>query len=83
MEKIVDLVNSEVAWNVYEWGKRGLNNDVSLLGKDTKKTGDNKVISQDISNHIVHLHPLNKVYLELSTIHGSCPENLKFDFSTL
>ena len=82
-DKIVDLVNSTGGWTVYGWGKRGLINDVSILGNYIKEPGDNKVISQEISTHVVHLHPSNKYYLELSTIHGRSLDNLKFDFSTL
>ena len=82
-DEIVDLVNSEGGWTVYGWVKRGLINDVSLLDNDIKDPGDNKVLSQEISTHVVHLHPSNKYYLDLSTIHGRYLDNLKFDFSTL
>ena len=82
-EEIVDLVNSEGRWIVYGWGKRGLINDVSLLGNDIKESGDNRVLSKDISTHVLHLHPPKKYYLDLSTIHGRSVDNLKFDFSTL
>ena len=81
--KNVDLVNSEGGWTVYGWGKRGLINHVSLLGNDIKDPGDNKVLSQKISTHVVHLHPSKKDYLKLSTIHGRSLDNLRFDFSTL
>ena len=81
-DKIVDLVNSEGVWTVYGWGKRGMINDVSLLGNDIKDTGDDKVISQEISTHVEHLHPLNKNHIDLSIVHGSFLDNLKFDFST-
>ena len=82
-DKIVDLVSSEVGWTVYGWDKRGLINDFSLLGNDIKEPGDNKVLSQEISTHVVHLYPPKKDYLNLSTIHGRSLDNLKFDFSTL
>ena len=82
-DKIVDLVNSEVGWTVYGWGKRGLINDVNILGNDIKETVDNKVISKEISTHVVHIHPPKKYYLDLSKIHGRSLHNLKFDFSTL
>ena len=83
MEEIVDLVHSEGGWTVYGWGKRGLINDAILLGYDIKDPGDNKFLPQDISNHVVHLHPSKKDYLNLSTIQGGSLDNLKFDFSTL
>ena len=35
-DEISDWVNSEGGWNVYEWGKRGLINDVCLLVDDIK-----------------------------------------------
>ena len=82
-DKIVDLVNSGGGWTVSGWGKRGLMNDISILGNDIKEHGDNKVILQEISTHVVHLHLPKKDYLDLSTIHGRPLENLKFDFSTL
>ena len=82
-DEIVDLVKSKGGWTVYGWGKRGLINYVSILGNDTKESGDNRVLSQYISTHVVHLHPSNKYYLELSTIHRRSLDNLKFDFSTL
>ena len=34
--EIVDLVNSKGGWTIYGWFKRGLINDVSLLGNDIK-----------------------------------------------
>ena len=83
LEEIIDLVNSEVVWTVYGWAKRGLINDISILGNYIKDNGDNKVLSQDISTHVVYLYPPKKDYLDLSTIQGRSLENLKFDFSTL
>ena len=82
-DKIVDLVNSEDGWTVYGWEKRGFVNDVSLLGNDTKEPGDNKVLSQYISTHVVHLHRPKKDFLDRYTNHGRSLDNLKFDFSTL
>ena len=76
-------MNSKGGWTVYGWGKRGLINDVSILGNYIKEPGNNKVISQEISTHVLHLHPPKKYYLNLYTIHGRSLENLKFDFSTL
>ena len=64
-------------------GERGLINDVSLFGNYMKEPDDNKVLSQEISTHVVHIHPSKKDYLDLSTIHGRSLGNLKFDFSTL
>ena len=64
-------------------GKRGLINDVSLWYNDIKEPGDNKVLSQEISTHALHLHAPKKYYLGLSTIYGRSLDNLKFDFSTL
>ena len=83
LEEIVDFVNSEGGWNVYGWGERYFINDVSLLGNDIKEPDYNKVLSQKISNRVVHLHPSKKDYLGLSTICGGSLENLKFYFSTL
>ena len=82
-DNIVDIVNSEGGWTVYVWVKRGFIKDASILGNDIKETGNNKVLYQDISNHVVNLHLPKKDYLDLSTIHGRYLDNLKFDFSTL
>ena len=82
-DKIDDLVNSEGGWTVYGLDKRGLINDVSLLGNDIKEPGNNKVLSQEISTRVVHINPSKKDYLDLSTIYGRSRDNLKFDFSTL
>ena len=64
-------------------GQKRLVNNVSLLGNYTKDTGDNKVLSQEISAHFIHLYLLKKDYLGLSVIQGRSLENLQFDFSTL
>ena len=82
-DEIFDLVHSEAGWNVYGWIRGGLINDVSILGNDIKEPGDNKVLSQEISTHVVYLHPSKKDYPDLSTIQGRSLDNLKFDFSTL
>ena len=82
-DEIVDSVNSKGGRTVYGWGKICFIDDVSPLGNGIKEPGDNKVLSQDISTHAVHLHPPKEDYLDLSTIHGRSLENLKFDFSTL
>ena len=82
-DKIVDSVNSEGGWNFYGWVKRGLINDVSLLGNYTKEPGDNEVLSREISTHVVHLRPFKEDYHLLSKIHGRSLDNLKFYFYTL
>ena len=82
-EKISDLVHSEVVWTVYGWGKIVLINYVSLLGDDIKEPCDNKVLSQEISTHVVHIHLSKKDYISLSKIQVRSLDNLKFDFSTL
>ena len=68
---------------LFTGGEKSLINDVSILGNNIKEPGDNKVLSQDISTHVVHLHPLKKYHLDLSTIQGRSLDKLKFDFSTL
>ena len=57
LEEIVNLFHSEGGWTFYGLVKRGLINYVSTLGNDIKKPGDDKVISQEISTHVVHLYP--------------------------
>ena len=83
LEEIFYLVNSEVGWTVYGWVKRFLISDVSPLGDYTKGPGDNKVLSQEVSTRVVHLHSSKKDCLNHSKIHGRSLENLKFDLSTL
>ena len=82
-DKRNDLVNSKDVCSVYGRGKRGIINEVSLLGNDIKEPGNNRVLSQDISTHVLHLHTPQKYYLDFSTIHGRSHDNIKFDFSTL
>ena len=86
-DNIVDafdfLLNSEVGWTVYGWGKIGLVNDVILLGNDIKEPGDNEVLYQEITTHVAHLHPPKGDYLNLYTIHGRSLDNLEFNFSML
>ena len=77
LEEFVDLVNYKVGWTFYGWGKRGLINDVSLLGNNIKESGDNKVLSQEISTQVLHLHPPRKDYLKLYTIQETSPELYK------
>ena len=69
LDKIDDLVNSEGGWTVYGWDKIVLINAVSLLGNDTKEPGDNKVLYQDISTHVINPQPPKKDYLGL--LHNS------------
>ena len=57
--------------------------DVSLLGNDIKEPGDNTVLSQNMSSHVVYLYLKKKDYNGLSETRGRSLENLKFDFSTL
>ena len=64
-------------------GQNVLINDVSLLGNDIKETGENKVLSQDISTHVVHIHLPKNDYLELFTTQGRSLKKPKIDFSTL
>ena len=64
----------------YGWRKGGLINDIILSGNNIKDTGDNKVISQEISTHVVHIHPSKKDYLDLSTIQGRSIDKLKLEF---
>ena len=82
MKFLVVVTPPPIYQTVYGWGKRGLINNVGILGDDIKKPGDNIVLSRDISTRVVHLHPSKKDYLYLSTIHGRSLDNLKFDFST-
>ena len=82
-EEIVDLVHSKGGWIVCGWCKRGLINDVSILGNEIKEPGGNKFLSQYISTNVVPFQPSKKDYKDLSTIHGRSLDNLKFDFLTL
>ena len=82
-DEIIDLVNSDGGWSFYGWVKRGLINDVSILGNGIKEPRDNEILSQEISTNVVHIKPSKKYYLDLSTICGRFLGNLKFEFSTL
>ena len=80
LEEIIELVNTEGVWTVYGWGRRGLKNDVSILGNYIKVPGNNKDLSKNISTRVIHLHPEKKDYLDLWTICGRSLDDLKFDF---
>ena len=56
LEWIVDLFHSKDVWTVYGLVKRGFINDVSILVNDIKEPGDNKVLYQEISTHVLHLY---------------------------
>ena len=83
MEKIVDTINDDGGWTLYGWGKRGLINDTSLLEFDSKKPEEKKVLSQEVTTHIVHIHPTNRKYMKDNTTEAKNLHDMKFDLSTV
>ena len=69
-DKVFNLLNSKGGWNVYGWEKLCLINDVSLLGHDIKDPGDKRVLSQEISTNVVHIHQLKKDYCKFPCSHN-------------
>ena len=83
IEEVTDLVNNDGGWVIYGWGKQGVINDVVMLGNESKEQVDNKVLSENVSTHIVHIHPANRDYLDPDTIRAKRLDDLKYDFSSL
>ena len=77
------MVNNDGGWVIYGWGKQGVINDVVMLGNESKEQVDNKVLSENVSTHIVHIHPANRDYLDPDTIRAKRLDDLKYDFSSL
>ena len=66
-DEIFDSVKSEGGWINYGWGKRGLINDVSLLGNDIKEPSDNKVFlrrSQLMLYIFTHQRKIISIFLQ-------------------
>mmetsp|Transcript_22253 Transcript_22253/g.27288 ORF Transcript_22253/g.27288 Transcript_22253/m.27288 type:complete len:441 (+) Transcript_22253:151-1473(+) len=84
LENIIDLINNDGGWVVYGWVKQGVINDVVMLGNEANKDQtDNKVLSEHVSNHIVHLHPAHIDYRNPNSHRAKRLEDLKYDFSSL
>ena len=83
IEDIVDTINNDGGWTLYGWGKRGLINDSSLLEFDSKEPEEKKILSQEVSTHIVHIHPTNRKYMNGDTEEGKKLHGMKFDLSTV
>ena len=79
---IVQLINLDGGWTVHGWGKKGFINDSSLVGNDSNET-DTRVVAQEVTTHIVHIHPTNRQYLDPSSTRGAALENMKFDVVNL
>ena len=82
VENIVELINSDGGWTIHGWGKKGFINDSSLVGNDTNDS-DNRVVAQEVTTHIVHIHPTNRQYLDSSSTRGASLEEMKFDVLNL
>ena len=52
------------------------------MGNDTNDS-DNRVVAQEVTTHIVHIHPTNRQYLDSSSTRGASLEEMKFDVLNL
>jgi hypothetical protein len=85
LKDIINLVNNDGGWTVYGWGKRGVINDHSMLGNETTNNDqvDHKVLSQEVTTHVVHIRPTRSDFLDQSTSRGRSLNNYRFDFSQM
>ena len=80
---IVNLVNNDGGWTIYGWGKRGMINDASLVGNDSFDDSNTKVIADETTIHVVHIHPTDKKYLDSNDPKGKALINEQVDLSLL
>lgn len=91
---ILDLINEDGGFDITGWCKRGVINDISLIGQQggnntvnnnskDQQSGDNKVLSEEVTTHVVQVMPYNRDYLDESTVRGKNLKELQFDLSSL
>ena len=83
VEEIVEMINQDGGWTVYGWGKKGFINDQSLVGNDFSNDNDSRVVAQEVTTHVVHIHPTNHEYLDSSTDRGTNLNDLKYNVMNL
>lgn len=64
-------------------GKKGFINDSSLVGNDSSNDGDARVVAQEVTTHVVYIHPTNREYLDSSTPRGTNLNNMKYNVLNL
>ena len=57
---MISFINKNDRWATHEWVERVLINDTILLGSADAE--DNKVVSKEVSAHVVNLHPTNSFF---------------------
>ena len=92
IEEIFELINEDGGWTITGWSKRGMINDAALLNSNNSGTsvtngkdqGDsNKVLSEEVTSHIVQVFPTRREYLNPSSNEGKEIEKMRFDLSSL
>ena len=77
IQDIVEMVNQDGGWTIYGWGKKGFINDSSLVGNNSDDA-NTRVVAQEVTTRVIHIHQTNRQYLDVSTACGTNLENLKF-----
>lgn len=80
---VIVLVNNNGGWSFHGWGKRGLINDMTLLGQELQDGDDGKTAANEITTHIIHAHPTNSDFMDPTKDLYVQLEDLKFDLSSL
>ena len=92
IEDIFELINENGGWSITGWSKRGLINDAAILNSNNSGTSvttakdqadSNKVLSEEVTNHIVQIFPTRREYLNPSSDEGKEIEKMRFDLSSL
>ncbi len=90
IEDITQLVNDDGGWVLFGWTKQGLikaDDNNRILGNDFRQQdppqGQLKCLSEDTIKHIVHVVPVERDYLDKTTVRGKKLDDLKFDFSSI
>ena len=83
LDLAIDDINQNGGWTVFGWMKLGLSNDATLVGNNDKNNEETKVLSEDITTHIVQLQPTSQKFYDASSAESLLLKGLKFDLSTI
>lgn len=70
MEDIFELVNNYGGWTITGWSKRGLINDAALISSNGDNESSDKVLSEEVTTHIVQILPTKREYIDLESEEG-------------
>ena len=92
VENIFELINEDGGWTITGWSKRGLINDAALISSNSSGSSGNaskenqnssKVLSEEVTTHIVQIEPTKREYLDMRSLRGEDIQNKRFDISSL